>query len=33
MTINHVYIDMDGVLCSFCQGVFRLFGMRDPLRA
>jgi len=25
-TITHVYVDMDGVLCSFCQGVLRLFG-------
>ena len=28
--ISHVYVDMDGVLCSFSQGVLRLFGSEEP---
>ena len=33
MSIRHVYIDMDGVLCSFCQGVFSLFRVYDTVKA
>lgn len=29
---DHLYVDMDGVLCSFTQGVLALFGHPDPVK-
>ena len=32
MKPEHVFVDMDGVLCSFTQGVLSLFGHRHPYK-